>query len=209
MVMKRNNQKLTCDKSIRAAFKRRIENYNVTNSEIKIIDELGILHGEARIDLAVINEGAIHGYELKSDVDTLLRLPEQMRIYNSVFSKITLVVGKKHLHEAIRIIPEWWGISVAKIVSPNETVLFYDIREADLNPDQDSVSIASLLWRDEAINILEDINKAEGVRSKAKEFIYERLAEVFDKGTLSTKVSEYICARTDWRVEIPCILNGG
>jgi hypothetical protein len=206
--MKNCNPKSTCDRSIRKAFKTKLESYYGADSQIRIIDELGILHGEARIDLAVINEGAIHGYELKSDVDTLLRLPEQMRIYNTVFSKITLVVGKKHLIEAIQTIPEWWGILVAKIVDSNGKIQFYSIREAEQNPYQDCVSLASLLWKDEAINILEDINKAHGVRSKAREFIYERLAEVFDKKTLSTKVSEYICARSDWRFGISCIPSG-
>ncbi len=207
--MKSNNQKLTCDKSIRYALKRRIEDCDIIDSQTKIIDELGILHGEARIDLVVINKEAIHGYELKSDIDTLSRLQEQMRIYNSVFSKMTLVVGKKHLLEAIKTIPEWWGVSVAKIVSHEEMVQFYDIREAEQNPNQDSVSLASLLWREEAINILEEINKAKGIRSKTREYIYARLAEVFDKETLGSKVSEYLCARVNWRVDIPCMLNDG
>jgi len=192
----------TYDKLIRTALKEKLENYGEPTASTTIIDELGVLHGEARIDLAVIDEGLIHGYELKSDVDSLSRLPEQMRIYNSVFSKLTLVVGKKHILEAIKIIPEWWGITVAKISNENDTVLLYNIREADLNPIQDSISIARLLWKEEAISILEDVNKAYGIRSKARDFIYERLAEVFDKETLSTKVNECLCARRDWRVGV-------
>jgi hypothetical protein len=60
---------------------------------VRIIEELGVVHGKSRIDIAVIN-GLMHGYEIKSDKDTLQRLPEQMNMYNSVFNKVTLVVGK-------------------------------------------------------------------------------------------------------------------
>ena len=94
--MSNTNQTPTCDKVIRLALKKKLEKSTKT---IKIINELGILHGEARIDLVVISDGVMHGYELKSDIDSLSRLPEQMRIYNTVFSKVTLVVGKKHILE--------------------------------------------------------------------------------------------------------------
>jgi len=192
----------TYDKMIRSALREKLENYCELDAPIKIIDELGVLHGEARIDLAVIYQGTIHGFEVKSDVDSLSRLPEQMKIYNSVFSKITLVVGKKHIFEAIKIIPEWWGISMAKIANADKTVLLYEIRKADLNPAQDSVSVARLLWKDEAISMLEDIDEASGVRSKTRALIYKKIAEVFDRTTLNTKVNEYLCAREDWRVGI-------
>jgi hypothetical protein len=193
---------ITCDKSIRLALQKQLEK---NERDIRIINELGILHGEARIDLAVISEGTMHGYELKSDIDTLTRLPEQMRIYNTVFNKLTLVVGKKHILEAIKIIPDWWGISIAKVTNKSENILLQNIREAELNPNTDSVSMARLLWREEAINLLETLNKADGIRSKPRDFVYKRLAEVLDKQTLGKIVSEYLCSREDWRVEIPCI----
>ena len=194
---------LTSDKLIRADFKSDLEN-EYTNAII--VEELGITHGAARIDLAVIN-GEIHGYELKSDIDTLDRLPEQMKTYNSVLDKVTLVVGKKHLFEAINIIPEWWGITIAKIVNPSEKVSFYKIREAEDNPCQDKIAIASLLWREEALNILEEIDQAKGVRSKPRNTIYEKLVEVLDSRALKIKIIEYLFMRVNWRSETQCMLN--
>ena len=39
-------------------------------SSTRIVDDLGLRHGVARVDVAVVN-GIIHGYELKSDKDNL------------------------------------------------------------------------------------------------------------------------------------------
>ncbi|MCJ7484334.1 MAG: sce7726 family protein [Thermodesulfovibrionales bacterium] len=194
---------LTSDESIRADFKVILEN---KYSNAMIVEEFGITHGAARIDIAVIN-GEIHGYEIKSDLDTLDRLPEQMRIYNSVLDKVTLVVGKKHLFEAINIVPEWWGITIAKIPSSGEKVAFYEMRLAEENPCQDKVAIASLLWREEALSILEEIDQAKGVRSKPRKTIYERLVEVVDNRELKGKILEYLFLRVNWRSEIQCMLN--
>jgi len=205
--MKNDHNTLTSDRSIRSALKKKLEaSFKATNNKVKIIDELGILHGEARVDIAVIN-GIIHGYELKSDIDTLFRLPEQIRIYNSVLDKVTLVVGRKHAFEAIKIIPEWWGVTMARVIEPQQSVTFFKIREAEQNPLQDSVSMARLLWKEEAISILENINGASGMHLKTRNFVYERLAEVLDTKTLRKKINEFLCARSNWRVEIPCIPN--
>lgn len=56
----------------------------------RIVNELGIDFGSSRVDVAVIN-GNIHGYEIKSDLDTLERLPRQMTYYNKLFQRMTIV----------------------------------------------------------------------------------------------------------------------
>lgn len=198
----------TSDKTIRAALMHNLERIHENNPHARIVEELGITHGAARVDVAVIN-GSIHGYELKSDVDTLRRLPEQMDIYNSVLDEMTLVVGKSHLHEAIKVIPEWWGIMVAKVVEPGGTVSLYEIREAEKNPQKDSVAMASLLWREEALRLLEEIGQADGIRSKTRQILYERLASVLNQEMLGYKVRSYLFSRVDWRVEPLHMQYGG
>lgn len=197
----------TNDLIIRSALKEILENRHAKDEKVRIIEELGVQHGTARVDIAVVN-GIMHGYEIKSDQDTLQRLPEQIDIFNSVFDKMTLVVGKKHLHEAINIVPDWWGIIVAKI-NTNSPVIFNLIREGELNQGQDSVSVARLLWRQEALNILREKGEAKGFYSKPRDSIYEKLALVLDQKTLREKVRETIFFRTDWRPDAPLILNGG
>jgi hypothetical protein len=197
----------TNDKVIREALKLHLEKLHTGNPKLRIIEELGVEHGAARIDLAVIN-GVLHGYEIKSDRDTLLRLPEQMGMYNSVFDQITLVVGKTHLYEAINLVPDWWGVTIAKSIS-NGSVIFNEIRESKSNSGQNSVSVARLLWRNEALELLEQAGEANGYRSKSRSLIYERLSAVFDQETLEEKVRDTLCFREAWRSAAPLTLNGG
>lgn len=189
----------TNDLIIRSALKKDLKiHYSKEGEKFKIIEELGIRHGSTRIDIAVVN-GIMHGYEIKSDLDTLKRLPEQMKEFNAVFDQLTLVVGKQHLYQAMQIVPEWWGIKIAKINSANR-VIFQTIREAEENRKQESVSIARLLWRGEALRILEGHDRAEGVRSKPRDFIYARMADRLDKETLKGEVRNVLLnSRGDWR----------
>lgn len=189
---------LTNDKLIRAALRERLNEKYEHEPDARIIEEMGITHGTARVDVAVVN-GSIHGYELKSDLDTLRRLPDQMKAYNAVLDHVTIVVGKQHVHEAINAVPEWWGVTIAKIMVSEDVISFCKIREAEQNPDQDSFAIANLLWRDEALGILEKDGHAEGIRSKPRKALYERLAAVYDQTTLKAKVRECLAARTTWR----------
>jgi hypothetical protein len=50
------------------------------------------------------------GYEIKSDRDTLARLPNQIAAYELCFDTMTMVVGKRHLAKCRATLPEWWGI---------------------------------------------------------------------------------------------------
>src|SRR3990167_10801492 len=120
--MVNNNSVATNDASIRVVLRENLKDNYQNDPETAIFEELGVAHGAARVDIAVVN-GIMHGYEVKSDLDTLRRLPEQIEVYNSVFDKMTLVVGKSHLYEAIKIIPDWWGVVVAK-VDENGVVTF-------------------------------------------------------------------------------------
>jgi len=201
-----NNKISTNDIIIRSALKKLLTNRHAQDKKVRIIEELGVQHGTARVDIAVVN-GIMHGYEIKSDQDTLQRLPRQMEVFNSVFNKITLVVGKNHLYQAINIVPEWWGIMVAKI-NNNGSVIFNLIRGEEFNKNQDSVSIARLLWREEALRILEKNKWADGFYSKPRDFIYKKLASVLDQETLSEEVREKLFLRADWRPDAPLILNG-
>lgn len=167
-----------------------------------IIEELGLRHGTVRVDMVVVDEESrlMHGYELKSDLDTLQRLPEQMKVYNATLDRVTLVVGKKHLHEAIKLIPDWWGVMIAKIPNGSDEVSLMTLRYASDNPsNKDSFSIAQLLWRNEALTILEEIEAAKGMRSKSREAIYRRLVEEITQQDLCERVRARLMCREGWR----------
>jgi hypothetical protein len=117
-------------------------------------------------------------------------------------------VGKNHLYEAINTVPEWWGITVAKVINSRGAISFCTIRKAEENLEKNSVDIASLLWREEALHILEEIDQSRGVRSKPRKVLYERLANLLDQSTLRAKVRECLSLRTNWRFEKQCMQGG-
>lgn len=200
----------TNDKSIRVALRKvlekKLETFRAKGSNAEIFEELGVQHGTARIDFAIVN-GIMHGYEIKSDRDTLERLPDQIKEFSTVFDEITLIVGKRYLYEAVHMIPDWWGIMLAK--TNGDQVILQTIREPEKNKEQVGLSIARLLWREEALHMLEERNKAGGLRYKPREFIYEKLADELDTETLMGQVSALLVSREGWRSDQQLATNGG
>lgn len=201
---------LTNDKIIRRALQgfldEELARYRECGYSSEIIEELGVHYGTARIDFALIN-GTMHGYEIKSDCDTLGRLPEQIEEFNAVFDKLTLVVGRRHLYQSVHIVPDWWGVVVAKFDSNNH-IVFQTIREPENNKEQVRVSIAGLLWRKEALQILKERNEADGLRRKPRQIIHARLADILDIETLKRTVSTLLVSREHWRSDALLTLNG-
>lgn len=185
------------DYQLRLALKRKVLARHVGDPETRVLDELGLRHGAARIDIAVVN-GILHGFELKSDQDNLKRLPHQLKIYNSVLDRITLVVGQRHVHEALKIIPEWWGVKVAEVGSRG-AINFSDYRKPRNNPLVDIRCVSKLLWKEEALNLLNEIGEAEGLRYKPRAVIYSKLAEVADATLIRLRVRHQLKTRTSWR----------
>lgn len=170
-----------------------------------IIEELGLGHGATRIDLVVVN-GCLHGFEFKSDKDNLERLPHQAEMYSKVFDKITLIVGYRHAFEAIKIVPDWWGIKIAE-KKTNDEVKFLTARREKKNPSQDKLFLAKLLWKEEAIDLLDEFGFKKGLRSKTRNSIYNMLIDVADIETIQNRVRERLINRADWRVgvqQMPC-----
>ena len=201
----------TYDESVRSALSDFLvdelrQSQKITGHPSRIISELGIGHGAFRIDIVAVN-GLMHGYEIKSDADTLARLPEQAEAYSRVFDKLTLVVGERHIIKALSIIPDWWGVKLAKSHADG-TILFSDIRTALNNESQDVFSVAQLLWRQEALDILESRNFAYGVKSKRRELIYKRLVSAIGIADLQKSVRDKLFTRQDWRSDQPLLQHG-
>jgi hypothetical protein len=66
------------------------------NPDTRVVEEMGVCAGWLRVDIAASN-GEPVGSELKSDRDTLQRLPFQSEIYSRVFDRVELVAGEPHL----------------------------------------------------------------------------------------------------------------
>ena len=194
------------DAHIRAATKEALFFEHRGDGETVIFEELCIQHGLARIDLAVVN-GELHGFELKSDQDTLARLSEQADSYAHVFDRVTLVVGERHLRHAVEMVPDWWGIRAARVES--RKLHFSDLKVAISNPSLDPFSIATLLWRDEALLFLEELGVAMGMRSKCRAEIYSKLVEKVDLSNLRDRVRRCLRERSNWRSAATRLSCGG
>jgi len=185
------------DLDIRKVLKSELLDKYGNDPETIILEELGLKHGRTRIDLVVIND-RFYGYEIKSDRDSLKRLPEQINIYGSIMDRVTLVVGYRHAYNAFKMIPEWWGVRLAEKDEESGAVFLSDARLPTDNPRVDINAIVSLLWRDEALDILEEIGKSKGVRSKTRADIYSRLVQVIEPRHLCAMVRRQLKSRKDW-----------
>jgi hypothetical protein len=101
---------ITFDAEIRLALRNLLEEKYAGWGATVLRDEMGICAGLVRVDLAVIGD-ELSGYEIKSDQDSLVRLPGQVAAYSRVLDRATLVVTEKHLAKATALIPTWWGLS--------------------------------------------------------------------------------------------------
>ena len=187
------------DRDIRTVLKEELMRKYARDNDTLVLDELGIRHGAARIDLVVVNH-QLHGYEIKSDLDNLSRLPDQIRAYNKVMDRVTLVVGYKHAYDALKIVPEWWGVRLAEKKKQNDIVVLSDARPSRNNPNIDLNAVTALLWRNEALAILEEMGSASGVRSKRRSEIYRRLVDLSDPDFLRFKIRQQLKSRRGWRV---------
>ncbi|BCV20340.1 sce7726 family protein [Moorella sp. Hama-1] len=186
------------DVDIRAALKSRLrKEYAGTNTII--VDELSISWGDARIDIAVVNCSLI-GYEIKSDRDTLERLPHQMKYYNKIFDMVTLVCSHRLVSKAKGKIPDWWGILVP-VADDNEPwgVRFESERNPQVNEDVELRSLVELTWKEEAIAILSAHGLARGFRNRPRWDIWDHLVRNVNPIEIKEAVRECLKARQGWR----------
>lgn len=163
----------------------------------RVIDEMGLMEGAFRVDVAVIN-GRLHGYEIKSALDTLERLPLQQASYNKVFDRLTLVVDERHAKEAVRIVPQCWGLIVAS--QKNGAPHLDEIWGAMQNYKVDPYALCQLLWREEALAILRAKRLAGGgIWKGTRKAMWKRLAASIEPEELKYLVRETLKHRVGWR----------
>lgn len=160
----------------------------------RLLEEVGLEHGRRRVDLARLSRSAFHGYELKSMADTLERLPRQAEAYSAACSTVTLVLAEQHLLPAASLVPSWWGLTTygaggLKVV-----------RAAAENPCPAPLSIARLLWREEALEQLRELGAARGLAGATREKLYRALVEVVPLEQLRIRVFSIMYQRPAWKL---------
>jgi hypothetical protein len=185
------------DTEIRQHFHQKyLERYRDIDG-VRIVDELGLMHGACRADIAVVN-GLLVGYEIKSEEDSLSRLERQIGAYDAIFDLINLIVCEKHRPIATDRLPKHWGI----IVSVRELkggIKFRRQRKAARNPNVDPFSLARLLWKSEAIEVLEKLGEKRGLLRSSKAVLYRKLIDQISLQHLKRVVRTYLKKREGWR----------
>lgn len=105
----------------------------------------------ARADALLVGN-RICGFEIKSDVDSLARLPRQVEAYGQVVERAYLVVGERHRAKATALVPEWWHIWVASW--RGERVVVRETRRGRLNSTVNPLAVTSFLSREQLVTEL-------------------------------------------------------
>jgi hypothetical protein len=146
----------------------------------------------SRIDVSVIN-GSLHGYEIKSDSDSVLRLPKQIEDYSGVFDYVTLVCGRSLLEAARQLVPPWWGITAAAL--EDSSVALTQIRATKHNPSQRPEALARMMWKAEALHCLR-LHGHKGISSKhSAQQVWKEASSKLDVKTLADAARSAIKAR--------------
>ncbi len=164
-------------------------------TDTRIINELGLDFGAARVDVAVVN-GIMHGYEIKSDLDTLYRLPRQLEYYNRAFERMTIVVSRKYIDEVKKIIPDWWGI---KTISKDQKRLI-NIRKGRKVSQQDPDLIIKLLWKKELEDFIDYLSFSKSLKKMRKNQLLALLSKEVDFDVTRQFVYSTLKKRENWRL---------
>lgn len=162
----------------------------------RIIPEMSICDGFSRVDIAVAN-GKLCGYEIKSDADTLDRLPQQQEFYNKTFDKMYIVVGPKYQSIIETLVPDWWGIYVANY-NKSGNIYFKQIRKAHVNKNISAEALLELLWKDEISTLLKN-NQIKGISSKNRRMLRKIAIENLSLRKIKEYTRETLKLREDWR----------
>jgi len=194
------------DALIRQNFHRKVLRRYHSASDVLVLDELGLMHGRCRADIALVN-GRLIGYEIKSDEDSLDRLDEQVIAYSAVFDRASLIVGERHSKFVKSLVPRWWGIVVARRHSEHE-VRFKTLRSPELNRRVNPYALAQLLWSNEASALLEELGEPPNVLRQRRAALYERLVKLLSLAELRRQVTSCLKMRKNWRSRAPLIPDG-
>lgn len=172
-----------------------------------VLHEFNVCNGQARIDIALINE-SINGYEIKSDKDTLDRLPGQIEVYGRVFDTVTLVVGAGLYKESVKMVPKWWGIKVATECC-EDRVRVEDVREPGWNDEVDAFALAQFLWKDELVEIINLEGGDKRLRYQPRFKLWAYVADTLPLESIQTYVRKFMKNRpSTWRPDVLRMLNG-
>jgi len=114
----------------------------------QVLEEVQCWRGHVRADYVCISANALSIIEIKSDRDTLRRFDEQLRVYNSVADRVTLVVGWNLAAHALRAAPWWWDVILVERERTSD-VRFIPLRDGAPNLGVSTAALVAMLPTEE------------------------------------------------------------
>lgn len=161
--------------------------------KIRIFEEKNA--GSSRADVIGVIDGALLGFEIKSDRDSYTRLKTQTRDYDDFCDMNYLVVGKSHVRHAHEHIPGHWGIIVVREEESGQIQVEMDQIPA-LNPKVSMANQIRFLWRPELAMLLE-LNELPAYRRKSKQFVQEKILERVSEEILKRQITDLLFEREE------------
>ncbi|CAQ00927.1 sce7726 family protein [Clavibacter sepedonicus] len=193
------------DVDIRAALIAGIRRDHPDLSENRVWSELAVVLGASRVDVCLVN-GALTGWEIKSPRDNFDRLDAQILHYDQVLDFAHIVVTSKDIQRARMRVPARWGIVEA--TEQDGVVSLKRRRQARQNRTPKPLSLAQLLWRDEAMDELRT-RGVTGSWSKATRWdLWDALVAVLTVDELRAAVRSRLKARPAREADRPYTQDG-
>lgn len=162
------------DWDIRNALARLLREEHPNRAQNRIWSEFSVRLGASRVDLCLIN-GSLTGFEIKSPRDNLDRIDSQVSHYGAVLDYAAVVCGEHRVDRLLDRLPGWWGVTVAEPLG--DEIRLHDVRLRSRNSEVDALSVAQLLWRDEAMEVLRGMDAHRGLSKATRWGVWDRLVE--------------------------------
>lgn len=175
------------DKAIRAAI---LPYLGETYMEGKIIEEWGTM-GDVIMDIAILEEGGITGFEIKSNHDTLSRLPNQVIYYEYLCDNCYVIVGDKFVGKISQHIPDSWGIIY---VGEDDVIT---LRES-ISTGIDIKRLVDCLWNPEKVELIK-LFKIRGYSNKNSRQLTDIILGNLTDSDIRKYVSHLIKCRKGWK----------
>ena len=171
--------------------------------DYRVIEELAVCDGDARVDVAVAND-RLCGYEIKSDADTLKRLALQQKSYDKTFDAISIVVGEKFKDDIEEYIPDYWGVYV--VCKDDSGCKIKMRRAAKENKNVEAESLLELLWKEELIKFLKDAG-VKGISGKNRRLLRQMAIDNFTLKDIVSTHSVHMIIIISTQVDIPLTVS--
>ncbi|WP_085647973.1 MULTISPECIES: sce7726 family protein [unclassified Pseudomonas] len=199
------------EKEIKAALIDWLEAKGMVQDAV-IINEMVVANWTRRADIAIAN-GRLYGFEIKSEADSLKRLPGQIESFSNHFDKVTIVAASKFINQVKEEYPSEIGILEAYRIQG--TVKIKQVRAGKLIEIKDHASLGNLITKLELSRILKSYSTPHTV-TDAKNILIEKTktmpTKVFKQYVLSCIKARHInthCAFYEARKKRGSLLSLG